>query len=107
MSARIALDSVGTALAAADNRPWSFAVEANEVEPVPANAAAADEGAARVAHSLPPLPLAPDPPGTMFAAAVMAGALPPRPTTPEEVFLRLGRAWQPPESQLHLADRQI
>lgn len=109
MSARIALEPVGTALAtAAENRPRSFAVEASEAVLVPGNAAAADgEAAARLADTLPPLPLPPDPPGTMFAAAVMAGALPPKPTTPEEIFLRLGSAWQPPESDLHLADREI
>lgn len=56
---------------------------------------------------LPPLPAPPDPPGTMFAAAVMAGALSPKPETPQEIFLRIGRDWSPPDSDLHLADRLI
>jgi hypothetical protein len=54
---------------------------------------------------LPPLPAPPDPPGTIFAAAVIAGALSPKPETPEEVFLRLGGAWSPPDSDLRLTDR--
>jgi hypothetical protein len=41
----------------------------------------------------------------MFAAAVVAGALSPKPQTAEEIFLRLGKDWSPPESGLHLADR--
>lgn len=108
MSARSAPEPVGTALAtAADHRPRSFATE-SQVARVLGNAAAADgEAASRLADTPPPLPLPPDPPGTMFAAAVMAGALPPKPTTPEEIFLRLGSAWQPPESDLRLADREI
>ena len=55
---------------------------------------------------LPPLPNAPAPPGTAFAAAILSGALPPRPRTQEEVFLRLGSTgWTPPDSDLRLADR--
>jgi hypothetical protein len=51
---------------------------------------------------LPPLP---NPPGTAFAAAVISGALSPKPETPEEIFLRLGNAsWSPTESGLRLAD---
>ncbi|HHY51092.1 MAG TPA: hypothetical protein GYA10_15275 [Alphaproteobacteria bacterium] len=62
---------------------------------------------ARFADVLPPMPPPPDPPGTMFAAAVIAGALSPKPETPEEIFLRLGSAWTPPDSELRLADRTI
>jgi hypothetical protein len=55
---------------------------------------------------LPPLPAPPAPPGTAFAAAVLSGALPPKPQTPEEVFLRLGNnEWTPPDSALRLTDR--
>ena len=60
----------------------------------------------RFADILPPMPPPPDPPGTMFAAAVMAGALSPRPQSAEEVFLRLGSAWSPPESDYRLTDRE-
>jgi len=61
----------------------------------------------RFADVLPPMPAPPDPPGAMFAAAVMAGALSPRPQSPEEAFLRLGSAWSPPESEFRLTDREI
>lgn len=55
---------------------------------------------------LPPLPEPPAPPGTAFAAAVLSGALPPKPESPEEIFLRLGSAeWAPPDSDLRLTDR--
>lgn len=53
---------------------------------------------------LPPLPAPATPPGTAFAAAVIAGALSPKPETPTEIFLRLGSAWSPPDSDLHLTD---
>jgi len=45
------------------------------------------------------------PPGEAFAAAVIAGQLPPRPTSPEQLRQRLGSAWQPPASPLRLMER--
>ena len=50
-------------------------------------------------------PQPPAPPGEAFAAAVIAGQLPPRPITPEQLRQRLGSAWQPPASPLRLMDR--
>jgi hypothetical protein len=47
------------------------------------------------------------PPGAMFAAAVIAGALAPRPQTLEEVYARIGSAWIPPESELQLRDFDV
>jgi hypothetical protein len=47
------------------------------------------------------------PPGAMFAAAVIAGALAPRPQTREEVYARIGSAWIPPESEFQLRDLSI
>lgn len=47
------------------------------------------------------------PPGAMFAAAVVAGALPPVPETPQQLLLRIGQSWLPPESELRLRDRSI
>jgi hypothetical protein len=44
------------------------------------------------------------PPGAMFAAAVIAGRLSPRPETLEEVYVRIGSSWIPPESELRLRD---
>jgi hypothetical protein len=53
------------------------------------------------ASNVPPAP----PPGEAFAAAVIAGQLPPRPISPEQLRQRLGSAWQPPASPLRLMDR--
>ena len=50
-------------------------------------------------------PAPPSPPGEAFAAAVIAGQLPPRPISPEQLRQRLGSAWQPPVSPLRLMDR--
>jgi hypothetical protein len=114
MSARIALEPVNTAIAtAAEYRPRTSVAD-QLIGPLasPANAngstvANEDPPGTRFHDVLPPLPAPPDPPGTMFAAAVMAGALSPKPETPEEIFLRLGGAWSPPDSELHLKDRKI
>lgn len=59
-----------------------------------------------IAEILPPLPAPPDPPGTAYVAAVLSGALSPKPTTPHEIYLRTGQ-WTPPESPLRLADKTI
>jgi hypothetical protein len=59
-----------------------------------------------------PAPTPPPPPGavaadagTAFAAAVVAGSLPPAVQSPQEMQLRKGGAWAPPDSELHLTDR--
>ena len=43
-------------------------------------------------------------PGSMFAAAVIAGQLSPRPETMKEVLMRIGSAPIPPESELRLRE---
>ena len=45
--------------------------------------------------------------GSMFAAAVIAGALAPTPQSMEEVYARIGSAWIPPESELRLRDLSV
>jgi hypothetical protein len=61
---------------------------------------------APVADPVPQEPVLP--PGAMFAAAVVAGALPPYPESPEELLLRVGgQAWSPPDSELRLRDRSV
>ncbi|HWA20242.1 MAG TPA: hypothetical protein VG757_14735 [Devosia sp.] len=42
-----------------------------------------------------------------FMVAVLAGQLPPKPETPRELMMRLGRSWAPPASELHLTDKKI
>ncbi|MDP1730992.1 MAG: hypothetical protein Q8L54_07415 [Devosia sp.] len=69
-----------------------------------------DEPAApenRAADILPPLPPPPDPPGTAYVVAVLSGALSPRPTSMQEVLLRTGKDWSPPDSPYRLADKTI
>lgn len=61
---------------------------------------------ARAADILPPLPPPPDPPGTAYVAAVLSGALSPKPASAQEVFLRVGE-WTPPDSPLRLADKTV
>ncbi len=43
------------------------------------------------------------PPGAMFAAAVIAGRLSPRPQTLEEVYVRIGSSWIPPNQNCNCA----
>ena len=77
------------------------------VSPAPDTQPTTPEPAAPVPETLPPLPLPPKPPGEAFAAAVMSGALSPKPVTPQEIFMRLGGNWSPPDSSLHLTDKLI
>jgi hypothetical protein len=110
MSARIAPEPISPAAAAPDVRPRATRGEPHaaaglaHAKPPPQEDIKPGE---RFADVLPPLPPPPDPPGTMFAAAVVSGALSPRPETPQELMLRLGSAWSPPDSHLRLADRKI
>mgnify|MGYP000253433226 CR=1 FL=1 len=108
MSARIAPESVSAVVVpVSDYRPRTSG--AVEVAPIDAGGGPQNDmqPGQRFADVLPPLPPPPDPPGLMFAAALVAGALSPKPETAEEVFLRLGKDWSAPESQLHLADRTV
>jgi hypothetical protein len=61
----------------------------------------------RAADILPPIPSPPDPPGTAYVAALLSGALSPRPASIEEVVLRSGKRWTPPDSLFRLADKTI
>ena len=104
MSARIAPEPVSAApTAVTEYRPRSLV--GDQVAPVESSGSPAREPGERFADVLPQLPLPPDPPGIMFAAAVVAGALSPKPQTADEIFLRLGKDWAAPPSSLHLADR--
>ena len=68
--------------------------------PAPKNSSASDNGTFPQPD---PQPARPDA-GSMFAAAVIAGALPPVPTTMEELIMRIGSIPIPPESQARLKD---
>lgn len=111
MSARIAPEPISPTIATPDLRPRTTPGEAQGVSSVGGASGGGEEprpAGTRFADVLPPLPPPPDPPGTIFAAALVSGALSPRPVTPQELILRLGSAdWTPPESELRLADRKI
>lgn len=74
--------------------------------PAPKNSTASDQGS--FPRQDPPTEPAPEPErygaASMFAAAVIAGAMPPAPTTIEEVIMRIGSIPLPPESEARLKD---
>ena len=51
----------------------------------------------------PPMPV--EQPGTDYVRAVISGALSPRPKSAQELFMRTGSGWIPPESEYRLADK--
>ena len=59
---------------------------------------------AREASPTPPAPPA-EKPGADYVRAVLSGALAPRPKTAQELFMRTGTTWTPPESEYRLADK--
>jgi hypothetical protein len=79
-------------------------------QPAPSESAAKGDAFPMLKESLadilPPLPAPPDPPGTAYVAAVLSGALAPKPTSAQEVYLRVGE-WAPPDSPFRLTDKTI
>ncbi|MBL8593113.1 MAG: hypothetical protein JNK01_10535 [Devosia sp.] len=53
------------------------------------------------------MPAPPPPPGSAFAAALLSGQLPPKPTSDREIILRLGSADLPAQGSLALHDRLV
>ena len=107
MSARIAPEPISTGLGAvADYRSRTLLGDSNTAPdqpdtpppPPPQNT---------LAQLLPPLPAPPPPPGSAFAAALLAGQLPPKPTSDREIILRLGSADLPAQGSLALHDRRV
>lgn len=74
--------------------------------PAPRNSSAGENGTFQ--RQDPPAEPAPEAErygaASMFAAAVIAGAMPPAPTTVEEVIMRIGSIPLPPESEARLKD---
>jgi len=103
----IAPEPVSAAIAAgAERKPRVPAVTGSDS---PAANSSGESGAAlreHLAELLPPLPPPPDPPGPAYVAAVLSGALSPKPVTPQQIYQRTGE-WAPPDSPLHLADKTI
>jgi hypothetical protein len=74
--------------------------------PAPKNSTSSDSG--QFPRKDPPAEPAPEPEhfgaASMFAAAVIAGKMPPVPTTIEELIMRIGSIPLPPESEARLRD---
>lgn len=100
VAARIAQEPISTQRSLADFRPRVLTAGPDSTTPQLFGEELPPQ-APPVAETVPP----PPPPGTAFAAAVIAGTLPPKPMTPQELRVRLGTAWQPPNSDLHLTNR--
>jgi hypothetical protein len=108
MVARIAPSPIVSSVAIGDARPHGLAVGAAFARQNQQQNNAFQSEPEQLAQNTPrntPAPAAP--PGEAFAAAVIAGQLPPRPISPEQLKQRLGSAWQPPASPLRLMDRSI
>lgn len=106
MSARIAPEPIKTGLGAvADYRSRTLLgdshAEPEQPDPPPA------PPQTHLKQLLPPLPTPPAPPGSAFAAALLAGQLPPKPTSDREIILRLGSADLPAQGSLALHDRLV
>lgn len=104
MSARIAPEPIQTGLGAvADYRSRTLLgdshAEQEQADPPPAPP--------QTNKQLPPLPTPPAPPGSAFAAALLAGQLPPKATNDREIILRLGGADLPAQGSLALHDRLV
>ena len=76
--------------------------------PTPVDAAQTQFGDRRPQREQqPPVPTEPGRSGTIFAAAVLSGALLPRPATLSQLYARIGASPIPEESELRLRDLQV
>jgi len=127
MSARIAPDTIGLVAAmAVDYRPPAPAGSGREVSPSVSAAGIAtqgrSDGAARperldqapdaasaasgaATPKAPPPPPPSEQPGADYVRAVISGELAPRPTKAQELFVRVGTSWTPPESEYRLTEK--
>ena len=100
---------IGTSAAASyRNRPQmgERSLLPESAPPAPRSSRAGDNGTFPRQDPPPAPPLENDHYGaaSMFAAAVIAGNLPPAPTTMEELIMRIGSIPIPPESEARLKD---
>ena len=106
MSARIAPEPINTGLGAvADYRSRTLHGDSDAAPDQPDTPPPPPQQT--LAHLLPPLPTPPPPPGSAFAAALLSGQLPPKPTSDREIILRLGSADLPAQGSLALHDRLV
>lgn len=124
MSARIAPEPiVSIAPVFAEYRPAAVGAEIRRVDAVSpsgdatrsqvGSSVAAEVPAGQIVEESAPAPVAPpvappaEPSGASYVRAVISGALSPRPTSAQELFVRVGTGWVPPESEYRLADKTI
>lgn len=126
MSARIALEAVSPVAPVADYRPpapivvgvapsaggasvqtrQNPYVEAAKVSGAVSGAVEGTvENAVPAREEAPPLSIPSEQPGADYVRAVISGALSPRPKTAQELFMRTGTTWTPPELEYRLADK--
>lgn len=106
MSARIAPEPINTGLGAvADYRSRTLLGDSRNGSDQPDTPPPPPQNSA--AQLLPPPPAPPPPPGSAFAAALLSGQLPPKPTSDREIILRLGSADLPAQGSLALHDRLV
>lgn len=107
MSARIAPEPINTGLGAVgDYRSRSLLGDSHAASDLP-DAPPPPPPQDTLAQMLPHLPAPPRAPGAAFAAALLAGQLPPKPTSEREIMLRLGSANLPARGSLALHDRLV
>lgn len=110
MSARIAPDPVGPVYGAtADFNSRSLRAEVQATErPAVSNIQASSDASATTSapaiETLPEMPPPAPPPGAAFATALISGQLSPKPTTEQEIQLRLGSAKPPAQASLPITN---
>ena len=102
MVARIAPSPITTSVAVGDGLSHAIFLK---LQPAPQQKNFSESGEFKTSSSSQQAAPPQAAPGEAFAAAVIAGQLPPRPITPQQLRQRLGAAWQPPASPLRLMDK--
>ena len=113
ITAAVATDPIAASSSASANYrarqqvPGERTLLPQSTPPVPSNTTASDNGSfPRPAPQIPQPAPEPERYGaaSMFAAAVIAGNMPPVPTTMEELVMRIGSIPLPPEAEARLKD---
>ena len=107
MSARIAPEPISSGFAAVPDYRSRAATGDSAALPEHASSGKGEKERPSASAHLSPLPAPPPPPGAAFAAALISGQLPPRPTSERELLMRLGSAQLPAQGSLALHDRRV
>lgn len=102
----LSIGSIGLTSYRARPMPGERSMLPDSAPPAPKNSTASDNG--NFPRKDAPAEPAPEPDhygaASMFAAAVIAGAMPPVPVTMEDLLMRIGTIPIPPESEARLKD---